>query len=114
MSSEFDPISSYFNELKEEDSRRGIPDFHELYPETGKIRVLGGPLIGIAASLLLGMFMYKFMYEVSVPEGSEEIVIELSSSNSNSNSYEILNSDVPSIDSWQSPTNSLINDFNDF
>ena len=112
MSSEFDPISSYFNELKEEDSRRGIPDFHEVYPETGKIRILRGSLIGIAASLLLGIFMYKFMYNVSVPEGSEVIVIELSSSNSNS--YEILNSDVPSIDSWQSPTNSLINDFYDF
>ncbi|TRX60610.1 hypothetical protein FNH22_06055 [Fulvivirga sp. M361] len=104
-------IKEFFAKMRKDDDTVEIPAFEEFNRKkqrSGKIHYLP---VGIAASLLLLAGVYFGMYKKKRTQEKADLVIILSDDGENSTTPFISNG--TSITSWESPTGSLINDFND-
>ncbi|MEP0264769.1 hypothetical protein [Dokdonia sp.] len=108
MNTEDDDIKAFFADMRKEDTQHTIPKFEDLLPKkrTSKIRYIIP--IGIAASLIVGFGVWTDTTETrTIPDDTLFISLE------EETGTETLLSDDLSVFSWESPTASLINDFND-
>ena len=102
-------INDFFANLSKEDSELSIPEFEEIYPQKSRFgRRIIFP-VGIAASvlILLGLFFFR-VQERDI--GESEAVIIVLSEQEESNTRSLMEGEEM-IDTWESPTSSLIDDF---
>jgi hypothetical protein len=103
----------FFAEMRIKDEQVPIPEFNELITKRSRSRNLFIPL-GVAASvtLLIGIYFYFGADKESVISQQTELTIILVTEK---NGYtQSLISNESSIDAWQSPSDFLIDDFNEW
>ncbi len=99
-------IRQFFDRIKEVDERRAVPR----YPMKKSHRVRTRPLLGIAAAVIVLVGSYFLMKQSSLRDDTRAVFLEISVNPKEGESTGSLA--VPaSMDSWESPTNSLIADF---
>ena len=104
-------LEEFFSKMKNADQGMKVPEFEELFPKRkAKLGKLLIPM-SIAASILLALSFYVLNIEKPDQLHQEDLVITIGQEETSSTS--ILIPENGSIDQWESPTNSLIEDFYD-
>ncbi len=95
-------LRHFFKEMKDEDANLTVPDYQQ------KAKSIKWPLIfSVAAFITLAIaFSWALFHNVD-PIQEVEIVVEISNS---MQTKSLMNRDI-SLEEWQSPTQSLIDDF---
>ena len=99
-------IREFFDRIKEADEKRVIPR----YPMKKNQRVRTWSLVGIAAAVLVTVGSYFLIRQSSLREDTRAVFLEISVTPEGGESTRSLTLPA-SMDSWESPTNSLIADF---
>ncbi len=108
MNTEDNDIKAFFEDMRKEDTQYMIPKFEDVLPEKRASKIRYIIPLGIAASLIFGFSIWTKTPKTIIEE--DELVITIESQET---ATETLLTDDISIFSWESPTASLINDFND-
>lgn len=100
--------------MRKADEKEGVPPFEAMLPKAKAKKMVHLISIGIAAVILVLML---FIFNQNETGSSEELltenalIIEFSNESPETN---FTNSDEPGMDTWESPTAILIDDFADF
>ena len=104
-------IKDFFAALSKADSEIKVPKFEELYPRKSRFgRRIIIP-IGIAASVLILLGIFFFLGQKQEIEAPGAVVIVLSEDQENGTRSLMEVEEM--INSWESPTSSLIDDFHE-
>lgn len=98
-------IKKFFHKMKEQDEHISIP----LAPDYNRFRKKRWIPLSIAASLLV-LFTIGFIYQES--QKAEDYTVEITLTVQTANTTQSLTSHESLFESWESPTQSLIDDFN--
>jgi len=109
MNIENQDIKSFFDDMRQEDLKNKIPDFEEVLPPKRKSTIRYLIPASIAACLLVGIGIGILNQKPEIQPEENTVVITLE----NKTTTETLLLDDPSVFSWESETDALINDFND-
>ena len=110
MSKLDDDVGYFFREMRKADDQVLIPEFEDLVEKKQRsIRSYIIPL-GVAASILMLLIFYLRIDKISDMPKSGELVIIVSEKEELSTGSLLTSENT--IDSWESPSSSLIDDFN--
>ena len=104
-------IQQFFDSMRRKDEQIEVTPFEQVYPKRTRNNITYLKILPIAASLVLLIGIFLFNEKETISEDAPAILITLSAEDSKST--ETLMTEVSTIDSWQAPTHSLINDFNE-
>lgn len=106
MNIDKDPeLDTFFQELQKQDEHLSIPPFPEL---ERKSRTKWWIPVGIAASILIGFFLFQFE-ETPPPPSPEVLIITLEEGPDQELQFRI--HETTEMDIWESPTASLLTEF---
>ncbi|NAS32053.1 hypothetical protein GTQ40_13790 [Flavobacteriaceae bacterium R38] len=104
-------IKNFFKEIRKLDDNIDIPAFEEINIKRNSPRKEYYALVGIAASFLIVFSLFFTDEKVQTETNDTDYVITLSDENTTNTESLIL--EESSIYSWEAPSESLINNFND-
>jgi hypothetical protein len=111
MNSPEDNIKDFFSEMRKKDEQVPIPEFAELIRKRPQWRRMLFPSLGAAASILIALHFYLDADKERNIQENELVIILSGKTEINTQS---LVSGEPSINSWESPSDFLIDDFNEW
>lgn len=106
-----DNIQDFFSEMRKKDEQTPTPEFDELIKRRPRWRKIFFTSLAAAASLIIAWNFY-FTEDKKTNAEENELVIILSSKDEITT--QSLISIDPSINSWESPSDFLIDDFNEW
>jgi hypothetical protein len=111
MNNPEDNIQDFFSEMRKKDDQTPIPEFDELIKKRPRRRKMFFTSLAVAASLLIAVIFYFDVDEkTNIPENELVIIF----SDENEINTQSLISIEPSMNSWKSPSDFLIDDFNEW
>ena len=105
-----DDIDYFFKEMRKQDDQVLIPEFEDLIEKKQHSKRRYIIPLGVAASILMLLIFYFSIERISDMPKSEELVIIVSEKEELSTESLLVSEST--IDSWESPSSSLIDDFN--
>ena len=109
-----DDLNKFFSKVRKTDEKEGVPSFEVMLPKARAKKTVYLIPIGIAAVILVLML---FTFNQNETGSSEELLTEnalIIEFSDESPETSFTNSDEPGMDTWESPTAILIDDFADF
>lgn len=111
MSNPDDNIQEFFSEMRKKDAQMPMPEFDELISKRPQWRKMFFASLAAAASIIIALnFYFAEDKKANVPEHELVIII----SGEGGINTESLISVEPTINSWESPSDFLIDDFNEW
>lgn len=111
MSKKENDIEEFFKELHQEDKNLEIPSFEAMYGQSPN-RFNYWMVSGIAASILIVFGIYTVSISPNKSSAAQEVVLGPLDIGDTGTSLLITN--INTVDSWSSPSNSLINDYHEW
>lgn len=106
-----DDLNKFFSEMRKEDEKKEVPSFEKIISKSKATSNGYGLQLGIAASVLLASFLFLNREKEEAFTNEDAIVIEFS--NDTPDMFPVI-LEEPTLDTWESPTAILMEDFADF